>query len=52
MKSANTVIGLTISVTAKKPFAKDRFEVTSTGAWCPMIPTPIMVMRTAAKAHI
>lgn len=37
-----------MSVTAKNPLAKVRFEVTATGAWWPIIPTPIIVMNTAA----
>ncbi len=47
------VIGiLTMSVTAKNPFAKVRFDVTETVPWCPIIPTPIMVIMMAPRIEM
>lgn len=42
----------TMSVTAKKACANGRLDVTLTGAWCPMTPTPIMVMKMATRIEI
>lgn len=38
-----------MSVTAKNPLANFRSDVTATVPLCPIMPTPIMVTKTAAK---
>jgi hypothetical protein len=41
-----------MSVTARNPFENGRWDVTETCPWCPMMLTPIMVIKTAAVKEI